>query len=149
MISSDDRGCGKPSTDFYHDLVKALNGEYSAIHYYESLAKMASSSAERKRILEIRNDEIKHYHIFAEIYLSLTDRNPKPERTGKCPDDYCQGLDASFYDEQETVDFYNEIADKVNDSYIKEQFRRAALDEQNHAVWFSYFYLQNCRPARS
>ncbi|GAA3314104.1 hypothetical protein GCM10020331_005840 [Ectobacillus funiculus] len=44
---------------------------------------------------------------------------------------------------KKTVDFfYLDIADKAQDSYIKKQFRRAATDEQNHAVWFLYFYTK-------
>jgi rubrerythrin len=38
------------------------------------------------------------------------------------------------------VDFYLEITDYTTSSYIKEVFRRAAADEQNHAVWFLYYF---------
>jgi rubrerythrin len=144
MMHIDGCGHGYPDTGFIDDLVKALNGEYSAILCYEKLAKQASSAEEQKRILEIRTDEIKHYRVFANIYRNLTGRNPEPRLTEECPENYRQGLAAAFEDEQKTVDFYNEVADKVDDLYIKKQFRRFAVDEQNHAVWFSYFYFRNC-----
>ncbi|MBK5441663.1 hypothetical protein JFU13_01025 [Peribacillus sp. TH24] len=40
--------------------------------------------------------------------------------------------------------FYLGIADEVTNPSIKEAFRRAAADEQNHAVWFLY-YLVNAK----
>ncbi|KYD11778.1 hypothetical protein B4119_4180 [Parageobacillus caldoxylosilyticus] len=56
-----------------------------------------------------------------------------------------EGLEYALKDEQETVDFYLDISDETNDPYIKEVFRRAAADEQNHAVWFLYYFIKNKR----
>lgn len=53
---------------------------------------------------------------------------------------YLEGLELALQDEQTTVDFYLDIADKTSDQYMKEIFRRAAADEQNHAVWFLYYF---------
>lgn len=58
----------------------------------------------------------------------------------QCPDDFKRGLEIALQDEQQTVDFYLEIADYITIPFIKETFRRAAADEQNHAVWFLYFF---------
>lgn len=126
-------------TGLINDVAKAINGQCSAIACYEVLAKQAKSEKEKRRILEIRNDEIRHFGIFSQIYTSLTGRQPQPQKTEKCPGEYKAGLKAAFKDEQETVDFYHEIADRAQDAYVKQQFRRAAFDEQNHAVWFLYF----------
>jgi rubrerythrin len=146
MFSMDNSGCvyPNPGMNLLNDLTKAINGEYSAIICYERLANNAPSREERERILEIRNDEIRHLQIFANIYLTLTGRKPEPQIAEDCPKNYCKGVEAAFMDEQKTVDFYNEVGDQVTDPYIKEQFRRSALDEQNHAVWFTFFYFKNC-----
>ena len=125
------------------DLEKAINGEYSAIQCYEKIAKMATKEKQRKQILEIREDEKKHYHQFVRIYTSLTGRQPQPKITEECPNTYVKGLEFALVDEQETVDFYLDIADEATDPYIKEVFRRAAADEQNHAVWFLYYFTKN------
>ncbi|MGG1601088.1 ferritin family protein [Paenibacillus naphthalenovorans] len=130
-------------TSLITDIAKAINGEYSAIACYEQLARMARNEEERKQILEIRNDEIKHFHTFSKIYTSLTGRQPTPQIIEQCPSEYLSGLHSAFRDEQETTDFYLDIADKTNDPYIKEQFKRASADEQNHAVWFLYFITQH------
>jgi rubrerythrin len=123
-----------------HDIEKAINGEYSAIECYARLANMASNQKERERILEIRQDEVKHYQQFVRIYQSLTGRPPQPKISEECPTVYEKGLEFAIEDEQKTVDFYLEISDTATDPFIKEAFRRAAADEQNHAVWFLYYY---------
>lgn len=121
------------------DLEKAINGEYSAIKCYAKLAKMAPTDKVREQIREIRNDEKRHLQVFSQLYMSLTGSEPKPESAEGCPDTYEDGLEFAFKDEQETVDFYLTVADETSNVYIKEAFRRAAADEQNHAVWFHYF----------
>lgn len=126
-------------TQIISDVAKAINGEYSAISCYEQLAKKAPNETQRKRIEEIRRDEIRHYRTFYSIYTNLTGRHPSPQITEKCPQDYRKGLDFAFQDEQNTVDFYNEVSDKATNPYIRRSFERAARDEQNHAVWFLYF----------
>lgn len=128
---------------FLHNLVKAINGEYSAIICYEQLARLAPTEEARKQILEIREDEIRHFQVFCHIYQMLTGRQHTPQMTEQCKDNFIDGVQASFKDEQETTDFYLSMADNTRDPYIQEQFRRAAADEQNHAVWFLYFLTSN------
>ena len=124
------------------DIQKAINGEYSAIACYEKLAELAPTSFEREKIEEIRNDEQRHYDAFSSIYTLLTGAQPQPEITEPCANTYQAGIQNAFRDEQETVDFYLDIADQADDASFKETFRRAAADEQNHAVWFLSFMNQ-------
>lgn len=123
----------------FADIAKAINGEYSAIICYEQLAKLAQTEEARKQILEIRQDEIRHYQTFSHIYVTLTGKQHTPQVIEQCKAKYTEGLRASFKDEQETTDFYLDIAENTTDPYIKDKFRRASSDEQNHAVWFLYF----------
>ena len=132
----------RQSTKLISDVEKAINGEYSAINCYAKLANMASNEIEKNRILEIRQDEIKHFNQFVQIYVSLTGKQPQPKIVEGCPDVYLAGLEFALQDEQKTVDFYMEIADDSTDQHIKEVFRRAAADEQNHAVWFLYYFAK-------
>ncbi|MDH7479215.1 MAG: ferritin-like domain-containing protein [Syntrophomonadaceae bacterium] len=131
-----------PDYDLVPEIEKAINGQYGAIIAYARLAEAAPSEEEKKVILEIRGDEIRHYKVFSGIYYGLTKRRPAPQVTERFPLTYREGLEAAFKDEQETVDFYLDIADKARSPYIKQVFRRAAADEQNHAVWFLYFYTR-------
>lgn len=124
------------------NIEKAINGEYSAIHCYTKLAELASSEGVRKQILEIRQDEVKHFQQFVQIYVSLTGRQPEPKVSEKCPNTYLNGLEFALKDEQQTVDFYLEISDEATNQFVKEAFQRAAADEQNHAVWFLYYFVK-------
>ncbi|MEB2300352.1 ferritin-like domain-containing protein [Lysinibacillus xylanilyticus] len=126
-----------------NDIQKAINGEYSAIVCYEKLAKMAPTEDEKNRILEIQKDEKRHLEEFSKIYTTLTGSKPSYQITEECPDDYRAGIEFAFKDEQETVDSYLDIADQANDPMIKERFRRAAADEQTHAVWFLFFFQKS------
>ncbi|UPM53353.1 ferritin-like domain-containing protein [Gottfriedia acidiceleris] len=126
-----------------NDIEKAINGEYSAISCYTKLADMTKNKNERKIILEIKEDEIKHYNQFVSIYTSLTGRHPQAKVSENCPDTYIEGLEFALKDEQETVDFYLSISDETSNQFIKNAFNRAAKDEQNHAVWFLYFFTKN------
>ncbi|BFH65673.1 ferritin-like domain-containing protein [Paenibacillus azoreducens] len=127
-----------PDAALAGDLIKAINGEYSAIICYDQLAKLAPAGEARSRILEIRKDEIKHLHFFQQEYTRVTGQTHQPVQTEACPEDYKAGLVSSFKDEQETVDFYLGLSDRAQDPRLKEQLRRIAMDEQNHAVWFLY-----------
>ncbi|WP_062109746.1 ferritin-like domain-containing protein [Bacillus niameyensis] len=133
-----------PDAPIIDDIQKAINGEYQAIVCYEQLARIAPAREERNIILEIRNDERRHLEEFSKIYAKLSGRQPTYANPKQCPDHYVTALEWAFKDEQETVDFYLDIADKAKDPFIKERFRRAAADEQNHAVWFLSF-LQKIR----
>ncbi|WP_231734810.1 ferritin-like domain-containing protein [Bacillus sp. FJAT-29937] len=129
-----------PDTQILNDIQKAINAEYSAIACYEKLARMAPTQNERNKILEIQKDEKRHLEEFSRIFTNLTGRPPSYQIIEECPDNYRAGMEFAFKDEQEAVDFYLDISDKTQDITIKDRFRRAASDEQNHAVWFLFFF---------
>lgn len=143
MYNSNDYDWYRQNDKLIRDIEKAINGEFSAINCYAKLANMTPNVAERNQILEIRNDEIKHFHQFVQIYTNLTGQQPKPQITEECPNAYLQGLEFAIQDEQKTVDFYLEISDETSDANMKELLRRIAADEQNHAVWFLYYFVKS------
>ncbi|WP_420094238.1 ferritin-like domain-containing protein [Paenibacillus faecalis] len=127
------------SPEFIRGLEQAINGEYSAILCYEQLGRMSPSAEQRNIIHEIRQDEIRHYRLFSQLYVSLTGRQHTPQITESCPNEYRAGLYFAFQDEQKTVDFYLGLSDIAPDINTRDLFRRAAADEQQHAVWFLSF----------
>ncbi|KAA0765867.1 ferritin-like domain-containing protein [Bacillus sp. SH5-2] len=143
MYNLNDYDWYRQNDKLINDIEKAINGEYSAINCYAKLANMAPNVVERNQILEIRNDEIKHFHHFVQMYTNLTGRQPKPQITEVCPNTYLQGLEFAIQDEQKTVDFYLEIADETSNASMKDLLRRIAADEQNHAVWFLYYFVKS------
>ncbi|WP_078551639.1 ferritin family protein [Bacillus alkalicellulosilyticus] len=122
-----------------NDIQKAINAEYSAVICYDKLAKLAQSKDESERIYEILKDEQRHLEQFSRIFTTLTGKKPSYQIIEECPDNYRDGIEFAFKDEQDAVDFYLDIADKAKEPTIKERFHRAAADEQNHAVWFLFF----------
>ncbi|WP_078435511.1 ferritin family protein [Metabacillus halosaccharovorans] len=126
-------------TKLLKDIQKAINAEYSAISCYEKLAELAPNQEVRKQILEIQKDERRHLEEFSRIYTNVTGKQPTYKISEECPGKFTEGIEFAFKDEQEAVDFYLDIADQAQDPFIKERFRRAAADEQNHAVWFLFF----------
>lgn len=121
------------------NLTNAINGEFNAIHFYEALAKLAPTEAIRKRILEIRRDEMRHFQSFVYAFMQLTGRSPSPEVTETMPSSYKAGIRAAFFDEQEAVEFYHRAARGATIPYVSQLFTSASMDEQNHAVWFLFF----------
>ncbi|SKB05191.1 ferritin-like domain-containing protein [Sporosarcina newyorkensis] len=130
-------------SDILNDILKAINSEYTTISCYELLANQAPDSEIKDRILEIRNDEIRHYETFWYLYISLTGQEPIPQIIKQCPSDFKDGVAAAFIDEQETVDFYHDVARKTDNQAVKNALTQASADEQNHAVWFLYFLNHN------
>ncbi len=135
---------------FYRDtsldisnIQNALKGEYNAIICYKKLVDLAPDQSTANRLTEIRNDETKHYEQFAQLYYTLTGKEYRPEVTENCPATFDAGLRAAFLDEQNTVDVYLEAADNSDNALVKQAFSRAALDEQNHAVWFLYYMMED------
>ncbi|MCM3587302.1 rubrerythrin family protein [Mesobacillus maritimus] len=134
-----------PNTQLLHAIQKAIHAEYSAIACYEKLAKMAPTQEERTKILEIQKDENRHLHEFSRIFTHLTGRQPTFQIIEECPDNYQAGIEFALKDEQEAVDSYLDISDQAQDFTIKDRFRRAASDEQNHAVWFLFFISKHSK----
>ncbi|PAC95908.1 rubrerythrin family protein [Bacillus paralicheniformis] len=132
-----------PDRKLINDILKAINGEYSAIFCYKQIAENAPTEGIRKQIREIRQDEQRHFEEFRRIYTNLTGQKPTPKITEECPKQYSTSLKSAFKDEQETVDFYLDLADQTQDQSIKKVFQRAAADEQNHAVWFLYLLIHS------
>lgn len=120
-------------------LTKAINGEFTAIHCYEKLADLAPSADVKKRILAIREDELCHFEAFSALYHALTGSAPSPKMNETCPRTFKQGVLSAFRDEQETSEFYRQVAESTHLPYVKRVFNRAAADEQRHAVWFLSF----------
>lgn len=133
---------GDDFAQFLEKLEKAIDKEHTAIHCYDKMANNAPSHQEKQRILEIRQDELNHFDQFSYIYESYTGKRHNPKLVEECHDDYADMLKVAFENEQEAVDDYLEMSDLPLQSHIRRAFRRAAADEQNHAVWFLAFFTE-------
>ena len=53
---------------------------------------------------------------------------------------YSAVIEFALKDEEEAVDFYLDIADKAQDTFIKERFRRAAAAKKSRCMVFVIFF---------
>ncbi|MEY8738395.1 ferritin family protein [Bacillales bacterium AN1005] len=127
------------------DITEAINVEFSAISCYQFLGRIASSFKEKTIFEEIIKDEKRHLKLFQSIFVNLTGSQYRPIKTKEFPKTYKEALDFAFHDEQETVDFYLELAHKFEGNFFKTDILRVAHDEQNHAAWFLYLLTKGAK----
>ncbi|RNA68597.1 ferritin-like domain-containing protein [Alteribacter keqinensis] len=121
-----------------NNIARAMNVEYTSIFCLETLAQLAPSLEERERILAIRADEFRHYRMFAELYFNLTGREHTPQMIAVCSNLYERGLKEAFFNKQNNVAEYLNAAEQADVPAVRNSFRRASWDEQNHGVWLLY-----------
>ncbi|MCD8509053.1 MAG: ferritin-like domain-containing protein [Bacillus sp. (in: Bacteria)] len=90
----------------------------------------------------MRQDELKHFDQFSYLYETYTGRKYAPKFVEESHEEYLDMLKVVFEKEQEAVDEYLELSDLPLQSHIRRVFRRAAADEQNHAVWVLAFLTE-------
>lgn len=119
---------------------KAIDGEYHAINYYAKLAELAPGAEEKKIILGIRQDEMGHFQRFNQFYMQLTGHQPQLSQ-GPTPASYEEGIKFSIRDELEASEFYQKVSYLATDRKISEAFAHASRDEQRHATWYEYLWM--------
>ncbi|XZF76287.1 ferritin-like domain-containing protein [Bacillus sp. AL-1R] len=130
-------------TELERDIEKAINLKYNAINCYAELVSQAPNDATKKVINEIREDDVRHYQAFQQIYRILTGRTYTGSITQVCAKTFKQGIEGSFIGEQYDSRFYLKIADSTTNQTIKNVFYRAAIEDGIHANWFLYYMIKN------
>ena len=90
------------------DINKAVNDEFSAIHYYTCLAELAPNNQFQQAILGIRQDEIKHFDWFSKAYYDLSGSYPQISLNIKLPNTFQEGVSESIKDEEKPFHFINQ-----------------------------------------
>ncbi|MCO7176163.1 ferritin family protein [Sporolactobacillus kofuensis] len=107
----------------------------------EVLMSQAKTERERHKIAEIREDEVRHEQHFLALYQELSGNNERPPDVKfVCPSSYLEGLRREIEQQQGAGDFYLKSGDTASEERVKTCFYRIAQDEQQHSVWFLYFY---------
>ncbi|PYZ98944.1 rubrerythrin family protein [Alteribacter lacisalsi] len=125
--------------EMIRNIARSIDDEYTAVICYEVLMQMAPDEYAANRIMRIREDKMRHYRMFSEIYTMITNRQHQPQMMRECPQDFREGSRAAFIDEQENVEVYLRIAEEADIPFVRRSYRRASSDDQNSAVWFLYF----------
>ncbi len=124
---------------------KALEGETEDRLFYQYLISQAPSQQDRDIIGGIRDDEMKHYLLFRQIYQELTGKAmpPAPEMPFEKPASYCAGLKDALMGEQKAVTRYRRILYAMKDRRHINMLTEIITDELRHFGLYNYLYTKN------
>lgn len=126
----------------------AVSGETEDRLFYGYLIKEAPSEEDKQVISGIRDDEIKHFSLFRQVYYELTGQTlPPPEEVKfEQPLSYCDGLRKALMGEQGAVQRYRRILFALQNRRHINILTEIITDEIRHGILYSYLYSKNgCR----
>ncbi len=123
----------------------ALKGETEDREFYQYLIGKAPSKKEKDIIAGIRDDEMKHYQMFRQIYSELTGQMlPSVQETPfEQPVSYCAGLQKALMGEQNAVTKYRKILYAMRDRRHINMLTEIITDELRHLGLYNYLYAKN------
>lgn len=123
----------------------ALEGETEDRMFYGYLINAAPTQEEKEIITGIRNDEIKHFGLFRQLYFELTGRTPPPpqETAFTPPPTYCAGLKKALLGEQGAVQKYRRILFALQNRRQINVLTEIITDEIRHGILYNYLYSKN------
>jgi rubrerythrin len=132
--------------DIPQRLIKAMIGEQNARLFYLELANMTSDPEDKKLILGIARDEMKHFNNFGKLYMHLSGEKPSlPPPEKPVIRNFVEGVKKSIIDETDAYEFYRDTF-LCNDRYlVKNIFLEAFTDENEHAIRFNYIFTKTRR----
>jgi rubrerythrin len=126
--------------DLVRRIREAMEDERHDAAFYAILIEMAPP--EDKDIIKgIREDELKHYTMFSDMYTYLTGSSisvPEPEISP--PKSYKDGLASAIMGETSAVEEYRIILIEAPFWYMKNWIYIIVTDEQKHADRFNMLY---------
>lgn len=122
-------------------LAEAIYTEKEAIALLNQLTVLAPTHKEHNQLTVMRQEENRHLHQFTTAYYELISHYPEVNDKGDCSILYRQGIQQLIEAKQNNVSFYLDVGDWLNkqDPILAQVFKRAAADEQQHAIWLVYF----------
>ncbi len=124
---------------------QALNGETEDQMFYMWLISRAPTEEERQIIASIRDDEIRHFELFRQIYYDLSGM-ALPQEDGETfvePDNYCDGLARALLGEQNAVQKYRRILYAMQSRIHMNMLIDIITDEIRHGILYNYLYTRN------
>ena len=128
------------------NLIKeAVSGESEDRLFYEYLISVAPSEEEKNLIKGIRDDEIKHFGYFRDLYKELTGSTlpATSNEEFKKPKSYCDGLKDALLGEQRAVQKYRKILAVLTERSQINKLVEIITDEIRHGIIYNYLYSKN------
>lgn len=123
----------------------AVKGENEDQMFYNYLINEAPSDEDKKIIMGIRNDEMKHYRMFRQLYYELTG-NTLPESQDTAFEktaSYCEGLKKALLGEQNAVRKYRSILFAMKHRRHINMVTEIITDELRHLGLYNFLYAKN------
>jgi rubrerythrin len=126
-------------------IANALMGETEDQLFYQFLMGEAPDDEEKDIIKGIRDNEMKHYKMFNQMYFELTGKQPSPptEMKFEQPKSYCEGLQKALMGEQNAVVKYRKILFAMQNRRHINMITEIITDELRHLGLYNYLYAKN------
>lgn len=123
----------------------AVSGETEDRQFYGYLLSVAPSDEDKNIISGIRDDEIKHFQLFRQIYFDLTGQvlPPPGNVTFEQPASYCAGIARAIKGEQGAVVRYRQILFAMQSRVHINMMTEIITDEIRHGSLYNYIYSRN------
>lgn len=123
----------------------AVGGETEDRMFYQYMIGIAPSPEDKNIIAGIRDDEMKHYQLFRELYTELTGTIVPggQDMTFERPASYCAGLYKAMMGEQNAVTKYRKILYAMRDRRHINMLTEIITDELRHFGLYNYLYTKN------
>jgi rubrerythrin len=123
----------------------ALKGETEDKLFYQYLISVAQSADDKNVISGIRDDEMKHYQLFRQLYQELTGNIPgaAADTAFEKPASYCAGLRKALMGEQNAVTFYRRILYAMKHRKHINIMTEIITDELRHLGLYNYLFAKN------
>jgi len=124
---------------------EAVAGEMEDRMFYQYLIENAPSEEDKETITGIRDDEIRHFSLFRQVYYQLTGQmlQPQQDETFEKPASYCEGVKRALKGEQNAVRKYRRILYALQDRVQINILTGIITDEIRHGILYSYLYSKN------
>lgn len=126
-------------------LSEAISGENSDRLFYSYLIEAAPSQEDKELIASIRDDEMKHFELFRQIYYELVGQAPpqmKDEGFTE-PASFCQGIKQALLGELGAVEKYRIILFAMEYRGQINRITEIITDELRHASLYNFIYSKN------
>lgn len=127
---------------------EAVAGETEDRMFYQYLIENAPSEEDKEIITGIRDDEIRHFSLFRQVYYMLTGQMllPPQDVTFEKPTSYCEGIKRALKGEQNAVRKYRRILYALQDRVQINILTGIITDEIRHGILYNFLYSKNgCR----
>jgi rubrerythrin len=129
-------------------ILEALRSETADRLFYNFMITLAPDAVDLQLISSARDDEIRHFDMFRQLYTELTGTSPPqiPQRPFEEPASYCDGLKRGVLSEQHEVEVYRVILFAMQQRPHINLMTEIITDELRHMGLFNYMYAKNqCR----